>query len=91
MQIPEIDSQIIALRAIFNEVDPVGIYFDDNEDEYDPEIKALLDLKIDLADKAEVLHSIKTIFSSYFEGIEISGQKLEGLAQKIVSSKTNIN
>jgi hypothetical protein len=88
-KIEEINSELDALRITFNEVDPAGIYFDDNEDEYDPEIKALLNLKLDLADRIQVLHSVRIIFDSCFEGIEIPGHKLEELAQKIVSSNSN--
>lgn len=34
MELPKNDSELIALRSIFDQVDPVGIYFDDNIDEF---------------------------------------------------------
>lgn len=84
MQIPTTKEQLTELRAIFNEVDPAGIYYDENHDEYDPEINALLEEGPKLTDEELVLQTLKSVFSSYFEGLMISEEKLSVLAKKVV-------
>ena len=83
MQDAEKEWEQVPLRNLFIEVDPAGIYFDENQDEYDPEIKALLELKIKLSEKEEVFTALKSIFNSYFAGMQIPDSKLYELAQKI--------
>lgn len=84
MQIPTTKEQLIELRAIFNEVDPVCIYYDENHDEYDPEIRALLEECLKLTDEELVLKTLKIVFSSYFEGLILSEEKMSVLAKKLV-------
>lgn len=71
------------LRVVFNDVDPMGLYFDENVDEYDPEIKALLKATDNLNDKSALEKRLKDIFLEYFEGVEVNLELIESLAQKI--------
>jgi len=71
------------LRTIFNEIDPVGIYFDDNVDEYDAEIKEIIKCGVDFSDEANVFAALKEIFAKYFEGVSVDSEKLGILVGKI--------
>jgi hypothetical protein len=70
-------------RAIFNEVDPVGIFFEKNVDEYDAEINELLKTSPDFSDVKELQSKLKDIFARYFEGIEIKEDRILSLAEKL--------
>ena len=70
-------------RRVFNAVDPVGIFFDENIDEYDPEITKLIDLSLDYNNLEEVDRNIKEIFAKQFENVEIDPTSLEALAKSI--------
>lgn len=73
------------LREAFNSVDPAGIFFDENVDEYDPEIDELLKQDIDFTEINAVQGALSEILHRWFEGIEIDETKLKELAQKICS------
>ena len=60
------------MRSIFNEVDPVGIYFDENNiDEYDPEIKTIIPALPELKNVDDFRAKVKDIFVSMFENVRI--------------------
>lgn len=81
--------KINKLRVIFNEVDPIGIYFDErNKDEYDSEIKALLESKVNLNDLDSLNKELLRIFRKFFEGISINEKDVKNLAEKV--SELNI-
>jgi hypothetical protein len=71
------------LRIIFNEVDPVGIFFDKNVDEYDAEIKELLKASPNFNDVQELQSLLEHIFTQYFEDIQINQENLLVLARKL--------
>jgi hypothetical protein len=71
------------LRRIFNEVDPVGINFGQNIDEYDPEIKELIALSPDYSNLEDIDKKLKDIFTRYFEGVQLNLDSLRKLAGKI--------
>ena len=72
------------LRQIFNAVDPVGIYFGDNEDEYDTEINCLQHTFVNFSNKSELYKKLLEIFSHYFEGVDFDKKRVRKLA-KIIS------
>lgn len=78
------------LRILFNEIDPVGLVSEENIDEYDLEIKMLLDLKLDISkmNLQDIRDVLAGIFAECFEGIEINSSYLESLARAI---KENFN
>jgi hypothetical protein len=58
-------------RALFNEIDPIGIFFEEfeNFDEYDPEIKDLivfLNKNINLPSDEVLKNELKDIFTKKF-------------------------
>ncbi len=83
-----IDSKIEKMREVFNQVDPAGVFFDDNKDEYDGEIEELIKANIDLDDIEAVNQKINEIFKKYFSGVEIKKEKLDELSFKIQSLLT---
>ncbi|MCX6786176.1 MAG: hypothetical protein NTZ18_05035 [Candidatus Komeilibacteria bacterium] len=56
------------LQKIINEADPIGlIYGEENKDEYDPEIKEIIN-KLDFNENEDsITHSIHNIFIEYFD------------------------
>lgn len=74
-------------RYYFNKVDPVGIFFDENIDEYDPEIEELLNSNIDLKNFQNVKEKLSLIFKKYFEGIMVDENKITELALLIQGGK----
>jgi len=73
------------LQKIINEADPVGlIYGEENKDEYNPEIKEIIN-KLDFNETEDkIIHSIHKIFIDYFDKdivSDISPYKL--IAKKI--------
>lgn len=77
------EEKIKILRRLFNEVDPVGIFFDENIDEYDLEIKELLSLSPDYSNPDDLDKKLKDIFVRYFEGLQIDANSLSKLAKRI--------
>ena len=77
------EEKLKILRTLFNEVDPQGIFFDENEDEYDPEIEELISSLPDFADLNHIEENLKRIFSKFFEGIKLDYASLKKLAKKI--------
>ena len=77
------EEKIKILRSLFNEVDPAGIFFDENIDEYDPEIKELLSLSLDYSNSNDLDKKLKGIFTRYFEGLQIDANSLNKLAKRI--------
>ena len=73
------------LRHAFNEIDPAGVFFEDNVDEYDPEINELLKSNIDMTDISQLKNELSRIFETYFEGIKIEREKINALGVKIQS------
>lgn len=71
------------MRKIFNEIDPMGIFFEENDDEYDPEIKELISLSPDFNDSDILYKELHDIFIKYFEGIQSSRNSLKELAGKL--------
>ena len=77
------EERVKILRKLFNEVDPVGIFFDENTDEYNPEIKELLSLSPDYSNLEDLDKKLRDIFTKYFEGIQLNLDSLRKLAKKI--------
>ena len=73
-------------RIYFNEIDPIGIFFDENVDEYDPEIKEFLSSGIDFKNPEIVKEKLSNIFKKYFEGIEIDESKIKKLTLLILKN-----
>ena len=71
------------IRAIFNEVDPVGLFSEGNVDEYELEINKFMSALPDLTNLDDFRESIKTIFSNSFEGLHINQEFLDLLALKL--------
>lgn len=74
------------LRQIFNAVDPVGIYFGDNDDEYDPEINSLQNSFINFSNESELCNKLLEIFPRFFEGVDFNKNRVKKLA-KIISKE----
>ena len=77
-------------RKLFNEVDPVGIFFDTNIDEYDPEIREIVSNPPSSWEKKDVQKRLENIFQSYFEGIEVNKDKIENLSL-LISQNFHVN
>ena len=71
------------MRAIFNEVDPVGLFSEDGVDEYELEINKFISALPDLTTLGDFRESIKTIFATSFEGLHIKQEYLDLLALKL--------
>lgn len=71
------------MRKIFNEIDPVGIFFEENVDEYDSEIKELISLSPDFNDSDILYKELHDIFIKYFEGVQINQDSLKELTGKL--------
>lgn len=80
-----IDSKIEKMRNIFNQVDPAGVFFEENKDEYDAEIEEFMKSDVNLDDVEAVKQKINEIFKKYFSGVEIKKEKLDELSLKIQS------
>lgn len=62
------------LQKIFNKCDPIGIYYEENNDEYDPEIQSILTkIKIGM-DKSQLYELIYREFVYWFDK-ETVGEK----------------
>lgn len=72
------------LRTCFNEVDPVGIFFGINIEEYDPEIKVLMTSGINFSNLTAVKKELTDILKKYFEDVVISEKDIDILANKIL-------
>ena len=77
------EDKLKILRKLFNEIDPAGIFFDENIDEYDSEIKELISLSPDYSNIEELRKLLEGIFARYFEGIKIDHNTLHNLAKEI--------
>lgn len=75
------------LRNVFNEVDPAGIYLDENTDEYDAEINELIAMDIDFSDISKLNEALSLIFKKYFDNVHIEDRKLNELANKVLELK----
>lgn len=71
------------LRVLFNTIDPVGIFYDQNFDEYDPEIDEFLKVESDLKNEEEIYQTLIRIFAKFFEGINFDREKIRILANQI--------
>ncbi len=77
--------EMSALRKLFNDVDPMGIFFGENADEYDPEIKQLISLSLDYegVSMEDLTEELKKIFEAYFSGLTLNSDLLGKLSVKI--------
>ena len=55
------------IRKIFNNVDPIGIFFEDNINEYDSEIEEYLKIISDKSNKKATYIILKEIFTAMFD------------------------
>jgi len=55
------------LRVIFNNIDPIGIFFEDNIDEYDPEIDKFIESSNEASGPQDVYDSLMKIFIGFFD------------------------
>jgi hypothetical protein len=70
-------------RLVFNQVDPMGISFDDNSNEYDPEINELLQLAPDFNETETLKLVLSNIFSRYFKGVMVPQDRISLLAERL--------
>lgn len=59
-------SNALKLRKIFNKADPQGIFFGDNPDEYDAEIRAILKIFPECDSAAKLKNALWSIFKDQF-------------------------
>jgi len=71
------------LSAAFFEVDPVGINFDTNIDEYDPEVGTVLPRLAGAHSVDDVDMILREEFSRWFDGVSVSRQLLRVLADRV--------
>ncbi len=62
------------LRLILNQEDPIGIYFGDNPDEYDAEIKEILNRLPSCQNVDEIRKMVWIVFQNFFDE-KIAGPK----------------
>ncbi len=66
----------LTLRNIFNEIDPMGIFFETNVDEYDYEIDELMAALSNFSDANVVENKLREIFNKAFSPIKTSDNVL---------------
>ena len=71
------------IQAIFNEVDPVGLFSEGNVDEYELEINKFISALPGLTNLDDFRESIKAVFSNSFEDLRIKQEYLDLLALKL--------
>lgn len=83
---------IIELRSVFNKFDPIGIQEDENFDEYNPEIKAILSKTRKGMNMVQLQELIYNVFVSWFDE-ETAGNKeeYENLTREVYEHFKNHN
>ena len=76
-------AELNSLRKIFNKVDPMGIYFEEAPQEYDPEINELLSALPDFNNVQDIGVKLKDIFSRYLESVKVDQRRLDLLTQRL--------
>ena len=73
------------LRYAFNAVDPALTTSDEAADGYDAPIRALLESGADLTNFDALKQELRRTFAEHFAGVEVGADKLDALADKIVT------
>jgi hypothetical protein len=90
MQISNIErtKEFLKIREIVNEVDPIGIiYGEENKDEYDNEVKQIMEIFQRIKDEDKLTTEVHNIFiKSFNKNIALKEEPYVKIVRKIIDS-----